>query len=159
MIQETLVQTSLNQGLPILAPLVPLKSVESDGGQPGKYAEQVKIASPSKILSIGDKFIEFTNKNADVQLLHKLVLLLDSSFVFIVNVMKPLHGVLEANTTWFATYHPHYKKKLGTTKFTYNPFLLQSFLKLISLLNVSFDYVVKFATHHLHCKDIIGNPT
>ncbi len=75
--------------------------------------------------------------------------------------MKPLHDMPEASTTWFATYHPHYKEKLGTTKSTYNPSLLQSLLMLISLLNALFDCVVKvIASHYPHYKDkLFGNPT
>ena len=59
----------------------------------------------------------------------------------------------------FATYYPYYKKKLGTTKFIYSSFLFQSLLKLISLLDISSDCIVKFAIYLLHYKDIIENPT
>ncbi len=106
-----------------------------------------------------DKFVEFTNEDIDIQPPYKLVLLLSLSFVFIVKVMKPLHDVPEASIIWFAIYHSHYKEKLETTKSIYNPSLLQFLLKLISLLSVLFDYVVKFATHHPHYKDIVGNQT
>ncbi len=93
------------------------------------------ITSPSDICLVSsdiyffvDKFVEFTNKDIDVQPLHKLVILLGFLFVFIIKVMKPLHNISEVNTTWFATYPPHYKEKLGTKKFIYNPFFFSHFL-------------------------------
>ena len=37
--------------------------------------------------------------------------------------MKPLYGVLEAGNHLFATYHTHYKEKLGMIESTYNLYL------------------------------------
>lgn len=37
--------------------------------------------------------------------------------------MKLLYNVPEANNYWFATYHTHYKEKLGIRESTYNPCL------------------------------------
>lgn len=65
----------------------------------------------------------------------------------------------ETSNHIFAIYHLHYKKKLEMTKSTYSPSLLRSLLKLISLLGILSDCVVKFATHHSHYKDIVNNPT
>lgn len=59
----------------------------------------------------------------------------------------------------FATYYPHYIEKLGTIESTYNPSLFCSLFKLILLLGVLSNCIVKFAIHHPHYKDIIDNPT
>jgi hypothetical protein len=39
-------------------------------------------------------------------------------------VLKPLYGVAEAGTYWWATYFKHHKEKLHMTTSTYNPCLL-----------------------------------
>ncbi len=54
----------------------------------------------------------------------KLILLLGALSDCVIKVMKPLYGVPEADNHWFATYHTHYKKKLGMEKSTYNPYFL-----------------------------------
>ena len=43
---------------------------------------------------------------------------------YIMVVLKPLYGVPEAGTHWFATYHKHYIEKLAITTSTYNLCLL-----------------------------------
>lgn len=55
---------------------------------------------------------------------------------------KLLYDLIEAGYYW-AIYHPFYKKKLKITKSTYNPFLFRPTCKQISLLNVSFYYIVQ----------------
>lgn len=86
--------------------MVPLAPIDCSHKQPKKYLDQLMIASPSDIYLVSsdissfvDKFVEFTNKDVDVQSLHKLVILLGFLFVFIIRVMKPLHNISEANTT------------------------------------------------------------
>src|ERR1700712_1278356 len=39
-------------------------------------------------------------------------------------VLKPLYGVPEAGTHWWATYHRHHKEKLSMVTSTYDPCLL-----------------------------------
>lgn len=71
------------------------------------------------------------------------------------------------NTTWFATYHLHYKKKLKMTKFVYNFSLFWPLPKLILLLYTLSNYIIKiikllyyilkvgnylFAIYHLYYK-------
>ena len=41
-------------------------------------------------------------------------------------VIKPLYGVAEAGTHWWATYYNHHLKKLQMTTSTYDPCLLIS---------------------------------
>jgi hypothetical protein len=43
---------------------------------------------------------------------------------YIMVVLKPLYGVPEAGTHWFATYHKHHIEKLAMTTSTYDPCLL-----------------------------------
>ena len=59
----------------------------------------------------------------------------------------------------FATYHPHYKEKLGMTKFAYNFFLFWPLSKLLLLSDTLFNYFIKvIAIYHLNYKDkLIGN--
>lgn len=54
----------------------------------------------------------------------ELILLLSALSNCVVKVMKPLYDILKAGNHWFATYHIHYKDKLGMIKSTYNPCLL-----------------------------------
>lgn len=61
----------------------------------------------------------------------------------------------EASNHLFATYHPYYKEKLGTIKSIYSLFLFWSFFKLILLLSISSDCIVKFATYYPYYKDIL----
>jgi hypothetical protein len=42
----------------------------------------------------------------------------------IIIVRKPLYGIPEAGTHWWATYHKHHKEKLAIATFTYDPCLL-----------------------------------
>jgi hypothetical protein len=44
----------------------------------------------------------------------------------IMQVVKPLYGIAEAGTHWWATYHNHHLKKLQMTTSTYDPCLLIS---------------------------------
>jgi hypothetical protein len=39
-------------------------------------------------------------------------------------VLKPLYGVVEAGTHWWATYFKHHQEKLHITTSTYDPCLL-----------------------------------
>src|SRR5438876_6453707 len=39
-------------------------------------------------------------------------------------VRKPLYGILEAGTYWWATYYKHYKEKLSMVTSLYDPCLL-----------------------------------
>jgi hypothetical protein len=39
-------------------------------------------------------------------------------------VLKPLYGIAEAGTHWWATYSRHHKEKLGMVSSTYDPCLL-----------------------------------
>ena len=48
----------------------------------------------------------------------ELIVLLGASPDCIIKVMKSLYDVPKAGNHWFATYHPHYKEKLGMTEFT-----------------------------------------
>ena len=41
-------------------------------------------------------------------------------------VVKPLYGIAEAGTHWWATYFRHHRDKLGMTTSTYDPCLLIS---------------------------------
>lgn len=78
----------------------------------------------SDIYSLVDKFVKFTNEDADVHPLYKLVILLGSLFIIIIKVIKLLHNIPKASIIWFTTYYPHYKEKLGTTKSIYKLFFL-----------------------------------
>jgi len=44
-------------------------------------------------------------------------------------VLKPLYGIAEAGTYWWAIYSKHYKEKLFITTSTYDPCLLITTLK------------------------------
>ncbi|GAO20099.1 hypothetical protein UVI_02042530 [Ustilaginoidea virens] len=44
----------------------------------------------------------------------------------IMEVVKPLYGIAEAGTHWWATYFRHHREKLGMTTSTYDPYLLIS---------------------------------
>ena len=57
----------------------------------------------------------------------ELISLLDASSDWIIKVLKLLYGVPEAGNHWFATYHTHYKEKLGMTESTYDPCLFYRF--------------------------------
>ena len=50
--------------------------------------------------------------------------------------MKPLYDVLEASTTRFAIYHPHYKEELRITNAAYDPYLHYSSDKLRTIASV-----------------------
>jgi len=39
-------------------------------------------------------------------------------------VLKPLYGIPEAGTYWWAIYYKHYKEKLSIITSTYNPYFL-----------------------------------
>ena len=39
-------------------------------------------------------------------------------------VLRPLYGIPEAGTHWWATYHNHHKEKLSMTTSTYDPCFL-----------------------------------
>ena len=69
---------------------------------------------------------------------------------FIVKVMKALHDISEANINHLTSYYLHCKEKPEMTKSIYKTFLFRPPLKLLLLLNPSFDCIVKFATHNLH---------
>ena len=56
----------------------------------------------------------------------ELISLLGGSSDYIAKVMKPLYSVPEVGNHWFATYHKHYKDKLGIKDSTYDPYLLYS---------------------------------
>ncbi len=72
---------------------------------------------------------------------------------------KLLYGLAEASHHW-ATYHLHYKEKLGITKSAHNPLLVRPLPKLLSLPGAWSNNVVKFGTHHLHYNDkVVANPT
>lgn len=72
---------------------------------------------------------------------------------------KLLYGLAEASHHW-ATYHPHYKEKLGMTKSAHNPLLVRPPPKLLSRPGDWSNNVVKFGTHHLHYNDkVAANPT
>ena len=67
------------------------------------------------------------NRDFYIWLLFELISLLNAKSDCIIKVMKLFYGVLEARNYWFATYHTHYKEKLGMTESTYNPsFLFRS---------------------------------
>lgn len=55
-----------------------------------------------------------------IQLLLKLISVLGASFDHVIKDMKPLYGILKAGNYWFATYHIHYKEKLGIKESIYN---------------------------------------
>lgn len=44
-------------------------------------------------------------------------------------VVKPLHGIAEAGTHWWATYHKHHREKLQMVTSSYDPCLLISSTK------------------------------
>src|SRR5436305_10836267 len=44
----------------------------------------------------------------------------------IMSVRKPLYGIPEAGTHWWATYYKHHKEKLSMVTSTYDPCLLVS---------------------------------
>ena len=63
------------------------------------------------------------NQEFYIQLLLELILLLGVSSDCVVKVIKPLYNIPKAGNHWFATYHIHYKEKLGMEELTYNPYL------------------------------------
>ena len=70
---------------------------------------------------------------------------------------KLLYSIPKAGNHCFASYHPHYKEKLGMIEFTYNPFLLRPPPKLVSLPGVSSDCIVKvIAIYHPYYKEKLG---
>ncbi len=79
---------------------------------------------------------------------------------YIVKIIKSLYNIPKASINHFAIYHLHYKKKSQIIEFIYNPFLFWLLLKLLLLLDVLSNYIVKFAIHHLYYKNVlIGNLT
>src|SRR6266699_4895483 len=42
----------------------------------------------------------------------------------IIVILKPLYGIVEAGTYWWATYSKYYKEKLLITTSTFNPYFL-----------------------------------
>lgn len=72
---------------------------------------------------------------------------------------KLLYNLVKASF-YRATYHPHYKKKLGMTKSAHNPLIVWPSPKLLLLLGNWFNNVVKFDTYHLYYNGkVAANPT
>lgn len=89
----------------------------------------------------------------------KLILVLDSSLNFVINVIKLLYNMTKISTTLFAIYYSHYKKKPGMSKSANNFFHFWTFPKLLSLPNILSNSIIKFDTYHPHHKDIfVSNP-
>ena len=84
----------------------------------------------------------------------------DTSSDSIVKVIKPLYNVLDASINHFATYNPHYKKNSRMTESAYKTFFFWPPPKLLSLSNVLFDCIDKFAITHPNYKDkLVDNLT
>lgn len=111
--------------------------------------------------------------NFYIRLSRKPIPLLGDSFDSIVEAIKLLHDVSEVRTNQFATYHLHFKKKLGIIESAYNSSFLLSPYKQISpfdsLFHVPEASIIWFATYHLYYKkklkiseapnEITNNPT
>ncbi len=70
--------------------------------------------------NITQAYVEITldlNSDFYIRPLSKLISQLNTSFDFIVKVMRPLYGEPETDNHQFDIYHPHYKKKSEMTEF------------------------------------------
>lgn len=70
---------------------------------------------------------------------------------------KLLFDIPKTGNHSFATYHPHYKEKLGITlpESAHDLFLFRLLLKPLSLTDILSDSVVKFTIYHPHYKEIL----
>ena len=57
-------------------------------------------------------------------------------------ILKPLYGIPEARTHWWAIYYKHYKEKLSIIIFTYNPCFLIITKEVFGLIGMQTDNIL-----------------
>ena len=63
----------------------------------------------------------------------------------IMNVIKPLYGIAEAGTYWWATYSKHHREKLLMTTSTYDPYFLISTTDKFGVVGMQTDDIIILA--------------
>lgn len=100
------------------------------------------------------------NQNFYITPLYKQILQLSTSFNCIFKAIKLFYSIPKMSKHLFASYHPHYRKKLKIIliKFAYDLFFLRLPSRLLSLFSALSNCIVKFATYHPYYKDkLVGN--
>lgn len=64
--------------------------------------------------------------------------------------------MLKTSTNCFAIYYPHGTEKIEITKFSYDSGFPWSSLKLLSLVGVLSNYIVKFAINYMYYNEKLG---